>query len=96
MDLPAKVTRTPPRALHFLGTVSFSIYVGHILTQSALRDLIGPTTLLNSPLFILAPVLIAYGSFRLVENPGMELGKWIDSRFILHRPVKDVSATKEL
>jgi hypothetical protein len=47
-------------------------------------------------LFILAPILVAFGSFTLIENPGMELGKWNDSRFILHRPVKDVSATKEL
>jgi exopolysaccharide production protein ExoZ len=91
-----KLSGPLPRTLQFLGTVSFSIYVGHILTQSALRYLIGPTTLLNSILFIAAPVLVAFISFTLIEKPGMNFAKWFDTNFILHRPLEEVPATKEL
>ncbi len=82
--------------LQFLGTVSFSLYLGHTLVQSILFPYLGHPTAWTVIGYVAVPVAVAYASFCLVEKPGMDFAKWIDSRFILRGPVAEVHRTREL
>ena len=88
-----RLVQTP---LQFLGTISFSLYVGHTIVQSILRYVVGTPTPFTVLLYIGLPILVAFFSFRLIEKPAMDLAKSIDARFIVRHPVKEVAATKEL
>ena len=82
-------------ALESLGTVSFSLYVGHTFVLSILCYLLGPPTLATLGLFIGATLLVAYASFRLIENPGMDLAKWMATNLLLHRRESEVQEVRE-
>jgi peptidoglycan/LPS O-acetylase OafA/YrhL len=81
---PAHRMGWPQRTMQFLGTVSFSLYVGHTLTQSMLSYVVGTPTLATCALFVAVPVLVAFVSFLLIEKPSMTLARWLDGRVFSH------------
>lgn len=75
-------TRAPGwvhRALHQLGNVSYSLYLCHTVVHTALFHFFGPPQLAwgVGALYVIAPVGVAWVSYRLVERPAQQLGRLI-------------------
>ncbi len=83
------------RALGFLGTISFSLYVGHTIVQSVLARMSGPPTLWTAILFVTFPVLVAAGSFAWIETPAIKLAHKLDRRFTFDQAKIERSADKQ-
>ena len=66
----------------YLGAISYSIYLIHGQTYDAVRSVVPDT--LTVPIAMIATLLLASATYRLVEKNGIELGRTI-SRRLKHR-----------
>ncbi|MBV9998714.1 MAG: acyltransferase [Verrucomicrobia bacterium] len=80
-----------------VGLISYSVYLWHepilihwhaFITQHAIGKLTGTSfTLLAVVIPIVFAIIVAYLSYRLIERPGIQLGRWLLERFTaLPRP----------
>lgn len=67
--------RSMPRLLLFLGQVSYSLYLIHMIVIIGLRGVLPDIPLLVLPLAILAAVVVAAGAERWIERPAIALGR---------------------
>jgi peptidoglycan/LPS O-acetylase OafA/YrhL len=57
----------------WLGVISYSVYLTHIIVL----DLLRPTDIQGVILVLLASILVSYGSYQLIERPGIAMGRAI-------------------
>lgn len=75
-SLLARILSTRPLVL--LGEISFSVYLLHMFALSFGQRL-GLTGSLLAWATVVATLLVAYASYRLIEKPGIAIGRWLAS-----------------
>lgn len=80
----------------FVGERSFSIYLVHCLVIWELRDVLPRIYLQGLPdvvafaacavLVVSVTLAVSYLTHRFVEEPGQKLGRWVERRWLEHRP----------
>lgn len=60
----------------WLGSISYSLYLGHVPVQSVLRFVIGPPDALwRVVLYLVAPLMVAWATYCLIEKPAFRWGR---------------------
>jgi peptidoglycan/LPS O-acetylase OafA/YrhL len=78
-------SRTVPRWLRRLGTISFSVYLVQALVLLAVPAL--PSPALTAVLWLAVIVAVSEGTYRLVEQPAVRLGRRLSGRRTSAGPV---------
>ncbi len=63
----------PPRFMLYLGTISYSLYL--MQTYVMIIDLHNPV--LNVLAWLIVQLIVATATYRLIEQPGIALGRWL-------------------
>jgi peptidoglycan/LPS O-acetylase OafA/YrhL len=68
------------RPLHYLGTISYSIYLTHYCVISAVSLLLGPLDIASGGLTILLTMLVSIAGYHLIERPARRWVRRLGSR----------------
>ncbi len=68
-----------PRAILFLGTISYSLYLTHAIPVYAIGEVF-ENRVLDALLWIGAAIVISAGTYRLVEKPAIQVGRRVMGR----------------
>jgi peptidoglycan/LPS O-acetylase OafA/YrhL len=86
--------RPIPRVLGFLGRISYSLYLLHVVVLMLLARLVPGLAERPGGLrgavglaFLALAMSVAWASYRLVEVPGQRLGQWLSGRLTTQRAV---------
>jgi peptidoglycan/LPS O-acetylase OafA/YrhL len=86
--------RPIPRVLGFLGRISYSLYLLHVVVLMLLARLVpglaerpGGLRVAVGLAFLALAMSVAWASYRLVEVPGQRLGQWLSGRLTTQRAV---------
>jgi peptidoglycan/LPS O-acetylase OafA/YrhL len=63
----SSLLRTPP--LHYLGTISYSIYLTHVCLIAAMKSMFGPFSVLQAGLTIALTLLVSIAAYHGIERP---------------------------
>jgi peptidoglycan/LPS O-acetylase OafA/YrhL len=82
--------RTMPRALVWAGTISYSLYLVHLVVMDIGRPLDGPSTVIvdgktTMALYVVVSLAIAWATYRWIEKPCVDLGRRISRPLPAHR-----------